>query len=273
MWVVHLALGLTALYAAIITAMYFAQTWLLFPTALARAAAARPPTSTKYLEVKTHDGESLAGMRIRSVGAKAEGSPTLVGFGGNLWSAWTMALTSHALFPDRDVVTFHYRGYAPSSGRPSATAVLSDSLVIFDHLRQVQADEPILAIGFSIGSAVAAYVARHRPVAGLILVTPFGLARDLGPRSLLVGSCRPASPPSYAHDRVRSRLARARGLIIAQRDRIVPARRSAPLRLAIGNLVFERTIDAGHNDIFDRPAFAKAMRDALARIEACNRPG
>ena len=28
--------------------------------------------------------------------------------------------------------------------------------VIFDHLRQVQADEPILAIGFSIGSAVAA---------------------------------------------------------------------------------------------------------------------
>src|SRR5271166_5039853 len=30
MWVVHFALGLTALYAAVITAMYFAQTWLLF---------------------------------------------------------------------------------------------------------------------------------------------------------------------------------------------------------------------------------------------------
>src|SRR5271157_5014068 len=28
MWVVHFALGLTALYAAVITAMYFAQTWL-----------------------------------------------------------------------------------------------------------------------------------------------------------------------------------------------------------------------------------------------------
>src|SRR5271157_5569421 len=74
MWVVHFALGLTALYAAIITAMYFAQTWLLFPTALARAAAVQPLTSTQYLEVKTHDGESLAGMRIRSVGAKAEGA-------------------------------------------------------------------------------------------------------------------------------------------------------------------------------------------------------
>ena len=173
MWVVHFALGLTALYAAVITAMYFAQTWLLFPTALAGATPVQPPTSTQYLEVKTHDGESLAGMRIRSVGAKAEGAPTLVGFGGNAWNAWTMALTLHALFPDRDVVTFHYRGYAPSSGRPSANAVLSDLLVIFDHLRQTQADEPIIAVGFSIGSAVAAYLARHRPVVGLILVTPF----------------------------------------------------------------------------------------------------
>jgi hypothetical protein len=40
------------------------------------------------------------------------------------------------------------------------------------------------------------------------------------------------------------------------------------LRPAIKNLVFERTIDAGHNDIYDHPAFAAAMREALARIEA-----
>jgi pimeloyl-ACP methyl ester carboxylesterase len=94
-----------------------------------------------------------------------------------------MALTLHALVPDRDVVAFHYRGYAPSSGRPSAQALLSDSLMIFDHLRQAQASQPIIAVGFSIGSGVAAYLARHRPVAGLILVTPFdsleALARDL----------------------------------------------------------------------------------------------
>ena len=184
-----------------------------------------------------------------------------------------MALTLHALFPDRDVVTFHYRGYAPSSGRPSSNAVLSDSLVIFDHLRQTQADEPIIAVGFSIGSAVTAYLARHRPVVGLILVTPFDsletLARDLywwAPVGLLLHHRMPTI------EFVRGSLAPT-ALIIAERDRIVPARRSAPLRLAIGNLVFERTIDAGHNDIFDRPAFATAMRDALARIEACNRPG
>jgi len=57
-------------------------------------------------------------------------------------------------------------------------------------------------------------------------------------------------------------------LITAERDTIVPARRSTPLRLVIGNLVFERTIDAGNIDLYDHPAFAVAMREALTMIEA-----
>ena len=59
-------------------------------------------------------------------------------------------------------------------------------------------------------------------------------------------------------------------LIIAERDTIVPARRSAPLRPVIRNLVFERTIDAGHNDLYDHPDFAQAAREALTRVEAAS---
>jgi pimeloyl-ACP methyl ester carboxylesterase len=179
-----------------------------------------------------------------------------------------MALYLHGLFPDRTVVTFHYRGYAASSGRPSAEALLSDSLLIFDHLRQAHARERVIAVGFSIGSGVAAYLARHRPAAGLILVTPFdsleALARSTywwAPVGLLLRHRMPTI------DFVReSNVPTA--LIVAERDAIVPARRSTPLRAAIPNLVFERAIDAGHNDLYDRPAFAEAMRRALATIEA-----
>jgi pimeloyl-ACP methyl ester carboxylesterase len=265
MWVVHLALSLATLYAATITGMFFAQTWLLFPTILAGAARAQLPASTQRLEVRTPDGESLAGVRIPG---KAECAPTLLGFGGNAWNAEITALTLHRLFPDRHVIAFHYRGYAQSSGRPSAQALLTDSLEVFDHLEQAQTNEPIVAVGFSIGSGVAAYLAQHRPVAGLILVTPFdsleAVARDLywwAPVRLLFRHHMPTI------EFVRGSLART-ALIIARRDTVVPARRSAPLRPAIRNLVFERTIDAGHNDIYHRPAFAAAMREALARIEA-----
>ena len=268
MSVLYVALGLIAVYAVIVTAMYVGQTWLLFPTALARIARVQLPSSTQHLEVRTPDGESLKGIRTPSREEAAQNAPTLLGFGGNAWNAKTTALTLHRLFPDRDIVAFHYRGYAPSTGRPSAEALMSDSLAIFDSLRQGRIEEPIVAVGFSIGSGVAAYLARHRPVAGLVLVTPFdsleALALDLywwAPVGLL-----------FRHrmrtiEFVRDSLVPT-ALIAAVRDKVVPARRSAPLRAAIKNLVFERDIDSGHNDIYDHPAFATAMREALTRIEA-----
>ena len=200
MSVLYFALGLIAVYAAIITAMYVGQTWLLFPTALARMTRVQLPSSTQHLEVRTPDGESLKGIRTPSMEEAAQNAPTLLGFGGNAWNAETTALTLHKLFPGCDVVAFHYRGYAPSSGRPSAEVLMSDSFAIFNSLRQGQIEEPIVAVGFSIGSGVAAYLARHRPVAGLILVTPFELARIPGAGSVLVGSCRSAFSPSHAND-------------------------------------------------------------------------
>ena len=116
---------------------------------------------------------------------------------------------------------------------------MSDSLAIFDSLRQGQMEEPIVAVGFSIGSGVAAYLARHRPVAGLVLVTPFdsleALALDLywwAPVGLLFHHCM------RTIEFVRGSLAPT-ALITAERDKVVPARRSAPLRAAIKNLVFE----------------------------------
>jgi pimeloyl-ACP methyl ester carboxylesterase len=265
MWFIYLALSLGALYAAIIAGMYYAQTWFIFPAFLARATRVHLPKSTQRLEVRTADGASLIGVRIPGMGAKPDGAPSLLGFGGNTWNAEHMVLMLHRLFPDRSVVGFHYRGYRPSSGSPSPQALLSDSLMVFDHLRQTQA---IIAVGFSIGSGVAAYVARHRPVEGLILVTPFdsleALARDLY-------WWAPAGP-FFRHrmstiEFVRDLLVPT-ALLIAEHDAVVPARRSEPLRAAIPNLVFERVIDAGHNNIYDRPAFAAAMQEALARIEA-----
>ena len=119
MWVVHLALGFAALYAAIIAAMYFAQTWLIFPTALAGVGQVQLPASSHLLEIKTPDGETLVGVRIPSADSKGEAAATLLGFAGKAMSADSMALTLHCLFPHRDVVVFNYRGYAPAPARPA----------------------------------------------------------------------------------------------------------------------------------------------------------
>ena len=59
-------------------------------------------------------------------------------------------------------------------------------------------------------------------------------------------------------------------LITAEHDAFAPKRRSAPLRAAIRNLVFERSIEAGQNDLYDHPDFTAAAQEALTRVEAAS---
>ena len=274
MWFIHLALVAVALYAAVIAGVYFAQTWLLFPTTFV-AGQVTLPTSAQRLEVSVPCGDLLVGVRVPASSGTGQARPLLLGFGGNAWNADVMAVYLHGLVPDHDVVAFHYRGYRPSTGRPSADALLADAPLVFDHVQEVLAPSRVVPVGFSIGSGVAAYLARHRPVAGLILVTPFdsleALARDLywwAPVGLLlrhrmsvIDFVRGSPTPT--------------ALIMANQDTIVPARRSAPLREVIPNLVLYRAIEAGHNDLYDQRSFVDALREALARIAAShseNRP-
>src|SRR5829696_2513280 len=100
MRLVQLAAFVAATYAAIITAMYIAQTWLLFPTALAGLARVQ----LRRIEIRTPDRETLVGVRIPPLREPGGPMSTLVGFGGNAWNAEAMALSLHGLFPDREVV-------------------------------------------------------------------------------------------------------------------------------------------------------------------------
>ena len=81
-----------------------------------------------------------------------------------------MALLPHGLIPDHDIVVAYYRGYRPSSGRPSAAKIMADALTVHDRL---VGPPGVIAVGFSIGSGIAAHLAAQRSLAGLVLVTPF----------------------------------------------------------------------------------------------------
>lgn len=265
MWLLTLVLGIALLYAGLVLVTALFQTRMLFPAQMAAANRPPLPSSAERLELTTPDGERLVGTRLGSMsGAK----PLLLGFGGNAWNADAVALTLHGLFPNHEVIAFHYRGYPPSSGEPSAKALFADALAIFDHLQQ-ERPRKVVAVGFSIGSGVAANLAHHRTVAGLIMVTPFdslkALAREhfsWAPTALLLRHHMPTV------DLVKDR-STPTALIAAGRDTIVPPRRTEPLRSAIPNLVLDRTIaDAGHNDLYQHPAFAAAMREAVAAFEA-----
>ncbi len=241
------------------------QTQMLFPT----GAVGPPgplPASAAPVSVDTPDGHKLHGVHIPGTGAG--GPRTLIlGFGGNAWNGSDVAAYLHELYPRADIVAFHYRGYRPSTGSPSAVALMADAPLVHDFaVGRVKPDRTIAA-GFSIGSGVAAGLANSRPLDGLILVTPFdslkAAAADLYPW-LPVG-------PFFEHEMDAAASLRESevpvAILAAERDSLIRPARTDGLRRQVPNLVYDRTIaGAGHNDIYQRQDFQQAMRAALKAV-------
>ena len=245
--------------------MAWSQDDLIFPVDAVGPPDPLPPGSER-LTVDTPGGDRLHGVHIPPA-VPADRRTMILGFGGNAWNGEDVASYLHELFPAADVVAFHYRGYRPSTGRPSAEALMGDAPIVLDAAVDRLKPDRVVAVGFSIGSGVAASLSGRREVDGAILVTPFdsmkAVAQELYPW-LPVGSF-------FRHEidaagfLERSDLPVA--IVAAERDEIILPRRTQALREAVQNLVYDRTVaGAGHNDIYARSDFRAAMLEALEAV-------
>jgi pimeloyl-ACP methyl ester carboxylesterase len=251
---------------ALLAVMIDLQSQLLFPVD-AVAPAGPLARGAEQLELRTPRADILRGVHIAPVDGPKE-RVLVLGFGGNAWNAQHVAELLHDIYPGAHVVVFHYRGYAPSTGSPSAEALLADAPLIYDMAVQRLRPARTIAAGFSIGSGVAANLAAERKLDGLILVTPFDSLKAVAQ------SLYPWVPvgPFFRHEiDAASALVHSGvpvAIVAAERDEIVAPERTAALRARIGNLVFDRTIEgAGHNDIYARSDFQIAMHEALDRLD------
>lgn len=247
--------------------MVLSQADMLFPT----HAVPPPgplPAGAQAVGVDTTHGHRLHGVHIPPV-SEGIARTLILGFGGNAWNGSDVAAFLHRLYPNAHIVAFHYRGYRPSGGRPSAQALLTDAPLVRDFAVELVKPDVTVAAGFSIGSGVAAHLARDSLVDGVILVTPFDslktAAADLYPW-LPVGLF-------FEHEIDAAAFLSASdvpvAIIAGERDTLIRPARTEGLRRKARRLVFDQTIaGAGHNDIYDRPEFAAAMREALEAISS-----
>ncbi|HEU5481866.1 MAG TPA: alpha/beta fold hydrolase [Sphingomicrobium sp.] len=248
--------------------MAWSQDELIFPTH-AVAPADPLPADAERLTLDLPDGDRLHGVHIPPAGFEEPGGTLVLGFGGNAWNGENVAIYLHELYPQAHVVAFHYRGYRPSTGRPSADALVADAPLVLDAAIERVKPKRVIAVGFSIGSGVAASLAKNPSLDGLILVTPFdslkAVARELYPW-LPIGAF-------FRHEIDAAGLLRGSevpvAIVAAGRDEIIPPGRTGAFRQGVPNLVFDRTVSgAGHNDIYGRPDFQVAMREALNAVAA-----
>ncbi|RDC68016.1 hypothetical protein DLJ49_20520 [Rhodovulum sp. 12E13] len=268
MTLLKLAGGLAALYLVLALLIMLFQDRLLFPRWAMGGGEVRLPADAERLSVDVPGVGPLVGTLLPADRPRPAGAARILGFGGNAWDADHLLLHLHAIFPDRDIVTFHYRGYGPSAGRPGADAILADAERIHDTVIADPGGGRTVVVGLSLGAGPAAHLASRRPVGGVILVTPFdsieALAADLYPWLPVRLLLRHRMDVADAIARSSTPVA----IITAERDDIVPPRRAEALRRAAPDLVLDRVIPGvGHNDIYNNRHFVEAMREALSLME------
>ncbi len=161
---------LLAIVVGVPVAAWFAQDRVVFfPQPI--VATTHLPPAARPLEIVANDGTRLRGWIRPSSSAPA---PVVLYFGGNAEEvSWTLA---DKRWPANwSIVGINYRGYGASEGKPGEAALVSDALAIYDAIAaQADADRArIVAFGRSLGTGIAVKLAAKRPVAGVVLVSPY----------------------------------------------------------------------------------------------------
>jgi pimeloyl-ACP methyl ester carboxylesterase len=257
--VVAIALGVPA-------AAWFAQERLIFFPQPVVSTAHLPARAAPFTVIAA-DGAKLRGWIVPGAASPA---PAIVYFGGNAEEvSWALA---DGRWPRGwTLVALNYRGYGDSEGSPSARDLLADGLALHDAVAARDDIDPtrIVVFGRSLGTAVAAHVARERPVAGAVLVSPYDSLAAVGhhhypwlPISLLLR--HRFDPAADAARCTMSLLA-----IVAEADTIIPAERSRALLDAwAGPKTWLAVRDVDHNTLGATRDFWDGIARFLASLTA-----
>jgi len=192
-----------------------------------------------------------------------EGPDALIYFGGNAEDVSRNLPGFTQAFPDHALYLLHYRGYGGSTGSPSEEAIARDALALFD---QVHATHPHVAVvGRSLGSGVAVRLASQRPVARLVLVTPYNSLEELAARQFRWFPVRWLLKDKYQSWQYAARITVPTVVIAAEHDEVIP--RSSTERLLShftpGVASLQVVAGTGHNSISESPDYLNRLREGL----------
>jgi dienelactone hydrolase len=231
-----------ASFAAVIAAR---QTSLIFNPMRGREVDHPQSTGhrTRHIVLRTRDGERLCGwlMTPRAPGRH----PGVLYFGGRSEEVSWVARDTGRMFPGMTVLAMNYRGYGGSSGVPGEQAIMNDAAMLWEWLaahHRVDAQR-MAVVGRSLGSGVAVQVAAQRPVASLVLVTPYDSLVSLARRRFF-GAVPVQWLLRHRFESVKfaSRLQTRILVLRAEEDDVVPAAHTDTFVASLPSMPLDQTI-------------------------------
>ena len=224
-------LALAVLAAAIPASAWLTQDHLIFLPRMAGPAAVVPRAAVA-LEIATADGPRIRGWLLPPRSSRAPGAPapTVLYFGGNAEDV-SWALADPRWPEDWAVAAFNYRGYGASEGRPGERALVSDALAIHEALsRRDDVDRArVVVFGRSLGSGVAVSLAAQRPLAGVVLVSPYDSLVAMGRHHYPWLPVSTLLRHRFESSALAGRIGAPLHAVVADSDSVVPVERSRAL--------------------------------------------
>ena len=238
--------------------IYFLQERLIFfPQPVAQdPLQANPGAAIEEVSLVTADQVRLRGWLVKATPTPA---PLLLYFGGNAEEVSWLASTADR-YAGWSLLLFNYRGYGRSEGKPGETELFADALQIHDYAAKRAQGGRVAVMGRSLGSGVAVYLAAQRPVAGVILVSPYDSIESVAQ------GVYPFLPISLMLKHRFDSLSRAPGIkapllcLVASGDRVIPRPHSERLYAAWGGPRQWREIrPADHDSLAGEPEYWRAI--------------
>jgi pimeloyl-ACP methyl ester carboxylesterase len=205
-------------------------------------------------------GDTLLQLTVRP----HAGPGAVLYFGGNGEDVSSSVAPLIAAFPGREIVMLHYRGYGGSAGQPTEADIALDAQGLFDEVHARHAD--IIVIGRSLGSGVAARLASVRPVARLVLVTPYDSIVGIAQRQFPIFPVSWLLIDKYETWRYVPRITAPVLILRAEHDELIPASSTEALRARFpAGQVTTVVVPADHNSILDEPQYVHALAAFDAR--------
>jgi len=189
-----------------------------------------------------------------------KGDSALIYFGGNMEDvSWSLPLFSK-MFPGYAIYLPHYRGYSDSSGEPTEQALYNDALALFDKIYAQHTH--VFVVGRSLGSGVAVHLASQRPVARLVLVTPYDSIEKVAEGKFPLFPINWLLLDKFESWQFAPKVTAPTLLVAAENDQVIPYANTELLYNSFSrNVATLKVIPSrNHDDIMENPAYLEWLK-------------
>jgi len=251
-----------------LVSLYLLAMGYLYVTQEAQIFSAQSIKKEQVVQAHNHEKITLhvnADVLLQGVLRKDEKSDAglLLYFGGNaddatLFASYVKALRGY------DIVSFNYRGYGNSSGKPSEHALFEDALKIYDTYAK---NRKVVIVGRSLGSGVATYVASKRESDGLVLITPYDSIVSMGQQKYPYFPITWLLKHSFETVRYIPSVTAPIAIIEVENDSTIPRFHLEQLLKVMPRPPYHITLsNTTHGDVLKHPNFTNELQTILGKI-------